>query len=152
MRAVVAAGALAAMSAAGCHRGTGTRAPNEAGGSGGAPHRAANAGALPPDTAEGCRACNGDFGVHGLAPTPFCNCRTHDAGKRCRGKDDCESECVGDDGEREVVDPGPPPRGHRLGRCAEFRTMFGCHAFLPPHGAAPALVRLDQEPEEICVD
>jgi hypothetical protein len=42
--------------------------------------------------------------------------------------------------------------GHRLGRCAEFRTSYGCHVFLPPHGASAAPVALDQAPEQLCVD
>ena len=105
-----------------------------------------------PATAEACRACNGDFGVHGLSPTPICLCRTHDAGKRCRGKDECEADCIGDLGEREVTDPGPPPRGAFVGRCAEFRTTFGCHRFLPNRGRSPAPVLLDEPPAELCVD
>jgi hypothetical protein len=108
--------------------------------------------AEPPRTVEACRACNGDFGPHGIDPNPSCNCRTHDAGKRCRGKNDCEGECIGDLGDREVTSPGPPAMGHRLGRCAEFRTSYGCHVFLPPHGASSAAVALDQPPEQLCVD
>jgi hypothetical protein len=108
--------------------------------------------AEPPQTAEGCRACNGEFAVHGLAQTPTCNCRTGDMGKRCRGKEDCEGECIGDQGDREVTSPGPPVMGHRVGRCAEFRTSFGCHVFLPPRGPSPAPVALDETPEQICVD
>ena len=103
-------------------------------------------------TADGCKACNGDFGPHGIDSTPTCNCRTRDAGKRCRGKDDCEAECIGDLGDHEVTSPGPPRMGHRLGRCADFRTSYGCHVFLPPHGASPAPVPLDQAPEQLCVD
>lgn len=103
-----------------------------------------------PTTAEGCRACNGDFGPHGIDPTPKCICRTKDGGKTCRGKDDCEAECIGDGGEREVAQPGPPPRGFWVGRCAELRTSFGCHVFLPPKSGQP--VRLDVAPEQMCVD
>jgi hypothetical protein len=103
-----------------------------------------------PTTEEGCRACNGVFGAHGLDPTPRCVCRTTDAGKKCRGKDDCEGECIGDGGEREVTQPGPPPLGFWIGRCAEMRTTFGCHVFLPPKAAQP--VRLDATPEQLCVD
>ena len=118
-----------------------------------APPAAANAANPPvPQTAEGCRACNGDFGAHGLDTNPTCNCRTHDPGKRCLGKDDCESECIGDLGDREVTSPGPPAMGHWIGRCAEFRTTYGCHVFLPPHGAAPAPVPLGQAPDQLCVD
>jgi hypothetical protein len=103
-----------------------------------------------PTTEDGCRACNGVFGQHGIDPTPRCMCRTKDAGKKCRGKDDCEGECIGDGAEREVTQPGPPPLGFRLGRCAELRTTFGCHVFLPAKSAQP--VRLDQAPEQMCVD
>ena len=103
-----------------------------------------------PTTPEGCRACNGDFGPHGIEPTPRCNCRTKDAGRFCRGKDDCEGECIDDAGLSEVKQPGPPPLGFWTGRCAEFRTTFGCHVFLPPKSAQP--VRLDVPPEQMCVD
>lgn len=106
--------------------------------------------AAPPTTEEGCRACNGDFGAHGIDPTPKCLCRTKDAGKKCRGKDDCEAECVADGGEREVTQPGPPPLGFWLGRCAEFRATFGCHTFLPPKSGKP--VRLDEALPQMCVD
>lgn len=105
-----------------------------------------------PKTPEGCRACNGDFGVHGLDRTPRCLCRTGDAGKRCRAKDDCDGECIGDAGEHEVTDPGPPPRGHLLGRCAEFRTTFGCHRFLDRRRDQSGPVRLDEPQPELCVD
>lgn len=105
-----------------------------------------------PRTAEACRACNGDFGVHGLDPAPRCLCRMRDAGKRCRAKDDCEGECVGDGGEREVTDPGPPPRGFFLGRCSELRTAFGCHHFLGRRRDQPGPVRLDEPQPEMCVD
>ena len=96
-----------------------------------------------------CRACKGQFGPHGIDPTPRCICGTSDAGRRCRAKEDCEGDCVADAGEREVVDPGPPPRGHFLGRCSPLRTTFGCHHFLGPR-AGP--VRLDVAPEQLCVD
>jgi len=105
-----------------------------------------------PLTADVCRACDGDFGVHGLDPTPRCNCRTHDAGKRCRGKNDCEAECVGDGAEREITDPGPPPRGFWLGRCAELQTTFGCHVFLPARPSGAPAVPLDAPPTQLCVD
>jgi len=103
-----------------------------------------------PTTEEGCRACNGVWGQHGIDPTPKCICRTHDGGRKCRGKDDCEAECVGDAGEQELTQPGPPPLGFRLGRCAELRTTFGCHVFLPPKTTTP--VRLDEAPQQMCVD
>ena len=103
-----------------------------------------------PTTEEGCKACNGVFGQHGIEPTPRCVCRTKDGGRKCRGKDDCEGECLADGGEQEVTQPGPPPLGFRLGRCAELRATFGCHVFLPPKSATP--VRLDLAPEQMCAD
>jgi hypothetical protein len=103
-----------------------------------------------PTTEDGCRACNGVWGQHGLDQTPRCVCRTKDAGKKCRGKDECEGECLGDAGDKEVTQAGPPPLGFWVGRCAELRTTFGCHVFLPPKSAQP--VRLDEAPGQMCVD
>jgi hypothetical protein len=103
-----------------------------------------------PTTEDGCRACNGVFGPQGIDPTPRCVCRTKDPGKKCRGKDDCEGDCIGDLGDREVKEPGPPPRGFWIGRCAEMRTTFGCHVFLPAKPAGP--VPLDEKPAQMCVD
>lgn len=104
----------------------------------------------PPTTEDGCRACNGVFGPQGIDPNPRCVCRTKDAGKKCYGKEDCEADCMGDLGDREVKDPGPPPRGFWIGRCSEMRTTFGCHVFLPAKPAAP--VPLDDKPHQMCVD
>lgn len=117
-----------------------------------APGSAARASASPtvPTTEEGCRACNGVFGPHGIDPAPRCVCRTKDAGKKCHGKADCEGDCIGDLGDREVTAPGPPPRGFWVGRCAEMRTTFGCHIMLEAKPAAP--VRLDEAPQQLCVD
>jgi hypothetical protein len=100
-------------------------------------------------TEEQCRACKGQFRSHGLAQTPRCVCGTGDAGKRCRGKDDCEGDCISDGKEHEVVDPGPPPRGYFVGRCSPLRTTFGCNYLLGPKGAP---MPLDQPPEQLCVD
>ena len=110
----------------------------------------AAAPALPPTTEDGCKVCNGVWGPQGLDQTPRCVCRTKDAGKKCRGKDDCEGECIGDLGDREVTEQGPPARGFWFGRCAEMRTTFGCHVFLP--GKATTPVRLDEAPGQMCVD
>jgi hypothetical protein len=134
-------GFVAALAVAGCARKPAQRA--EAGQVAAAPTAA-------PTTAEGCKACNGVFGQHGIDPTPRCVCRTRDGGRKCRGKDDCEGECIADGGEQEVTQPGPPPLGFRLGRCAELRATFGCHVFLPPKSATP--VRLDLAPEQLCAD
>ena len=103
-----------------------------------------------PTTEEGCRACNGKWGIHGIEQTPTCLCRTHDVGRRCRGKDECEGDCLGDAGEREVTQPGPPARGFWVGRCSEFHVTFGCHVFLAPRAGEP--VRLDVPAEQLCAD
>jgi len=109
----------------------------------------AAAPAVPPTTEEGCRACNGVFGPQGIEQKPRCVCRTKDAGKKCHGKDDCEGDCIGDLGEKEVTEVGPPPRGFWVGHCSEMRTTFGCHIFLQK-AAMP--VPLDEKPQQMCVD
>jgi len=111
---------------------------------------AAAPAAPPPTTEEGCRACNGVWGPQGVDQTPRCVCRTRDAGKKCRGKDECEGDCIGDLGDREVTQPGPPPVGFWIGRCSEMRTTFGCHILLPAKPAAP--VPLDEPHPKMCVD
>jgi len=110
----------------------------------------AAAPAAPPTTEEACRACNGVFGPQGIDPNPRCVCRTKDGGKKCFGKEDCEADCIGDLGDKEVKDPGPAPRGFWIGRCSEMRTTFGCHVFLSTKPAAP--VPLDDKPQQMCVD
>jgi hypothetical protein len=110
----------------------------------------AAASMAPPTTEEGCRACNGVFGSHGIEPTPRCVCRTKDAGKKCHAKADCEGDCIGDLGDREVTEPGPLPRGFWVGRCSEMRTTFGCHVLLESKPATP--VPLDEKPQQMCVD
>lgn len=108
----------------------------------------------PPRTADACKSCQGKWGVHGLAEEPSCNCRTRDAGKRCRDKADCEGECViGEPPESEVTAPGPPPRGFLVGRCSTVVTVFGCHRFLERRTLARGPVVLDGSlPDETCVD
>ena len=103
-----------------------------------------------PTTEDGCRACNGVWGPHGISETPRCVCRTKDAGSKCRGKDDCEGDCIGDLGDKEVTEVGPPPRGFWIGRCSEMRTTFGCHVRLEATPGAP--VSLVDELHQICAD
>jgi hypothetical protein len=136
----------AALAGAGCTHKAAQKA--EAGQVTAAP--AAAASTATPTTEQGCSACNGVWGQHGIDPNPKCLCRTKDGGKRCKGKDDCEAECVADGDEQEVTQKGPPPMGFRVGRCGEFRATFGCHVFLPPKSAQP--VRLDEPLGQMCVD
>ena len=102
-----------------------------------------------------CTRCNGDWGVHGLDPTPGCNCRTNDAGRSCFASGQCQGACLldardaSDPASVVVVDPGPPRLGHFVGQCAEFFTSYGCRATAP---AEDQLLGLDEAPPTICTD
>jgi hypothetical protein len=105
-----------------------------------------------PQTELDCKSCNGAWRVHGLAQTPSCNCRTSDAGKRCRDGIECEAQCVAADSpEQTVIYPGTPPRGFWLGRCSEFETVFGCYRPIAD-GAGGEPVGLTEPPPMLCVD
>src|SRR5215471_11228059 len=108
----------------------------------------------PPRTPEECHACRGDWGVHGLAPTAACNCRTSDAGKRCTDGADCQGMCVaaGGDAGREVTDKGPPARGFFVGGCSEFVTVFGCNQLIERGARAHGPVSFDEPRPMLCVD
>ena len=94
------------------------------------PPSAAVARAVIATTRDACAACKGEWARHGVAEAPSCNCRTKDKGKICRDGRDCSGECIVDPALFEVVDQGPPVRGHFRGRCSEFVTAFGCNALL----------------------
>ena len=104
-----------------------------------------------PQNEQECRACKGEWGVHGLAQTTSCLCRTHDAGKSCKDGLECEGECEVVDGKMEVTDPGPPKRGYFVGRCTEFDHVFGCRKLLMD-GAAAKPANLEEALAETCVD
>ena len=105
-----------------------------------------------PTSAEGCRACGGQWAIHGLIQEPSCLCPTSDAGKRCRDGGECQGQCLADDGEREVTAPGPPARGYFVGKCARFRSTFGCHRPIARGALAAGPVVLDEPPTQICAD
>jgi len=63
-----------------------------------------------------CEECNGDFAGHGIMGIVSCLCRMEDFGRPCNDGEDCEGKCVGNE------------TGFR---CSEFRTVFGCHNYLP---------------------
>ena len=75
-----------------------------------------------------CKAkvCNGDFIQRGMLGILSCNCRMPNAGKPCTSGDQCEGKCVS------------TPKGFR---CSKYRTVFGCHSYLPrgwkPRKASP---------------
>ena len=112
----------------------------------------------PPGTAEECRACNGDWGMHGLSDaisqTESCDCRTNDAGKRCTDGADCQGMCVAnaDTPAYDVVDVGPPARGFLVGRCSEFVTVFGCNALVDAGARDDGPVSVAEPPPVLCVD
>jgi hypothetical protein len=108
----------------------------------------------PPTTAEACRLCRGDWGIHGLLQTETCNCRTNDGGKRCTDGADCQGVCVAgaDAPEREVVSPGPPARGFFVGRCSELVTVYGCIRIIDRGVRAVGPTELGEPPGAICVD
>jgi hypothetical protein len=105
-----------------------------------------------PTTAEGCRSCGGEWAVHGIIQEPSCLCPTTDAGKRCRDGGECQGQCLADEGDREVTDPGPPARGYFVGKCSRFRGNFGCHRPLSAGALKAGPIALDQPPAQLCAD
>ena len=106
-----------------------------------------------PNNREACERCGGLWGKHGIAETEGCICRTKDGGKTCTSANDCEGACIVDDeASFEVVQPGDPPLGVFVGRCADYQTTFGCYRVAPPrNGEEPGLPE-DQAARDICVD
>lgn len=101
-----------------------------------------------------CRACNGEWGVHGIAEMESCNCRTCDGRKRCTDGADCQGMCIADvdNPEYELVEAGPPARGFLVGRCSDLVTVFGCNAHVDAGARASGPVSLAEPPPELCVD
>jgi hypothetical protein len=109
-------------------------------------------GAGEPTTAEGCRACSGEWAAHGINPQPSCLCPTIDAGKRCRDGGECQGQCLADDGEHEITAAGPPARGYFVGRCSRTRTSFGCHRPISTGALKAGPIALDEPPAQLCAD
>jgi hypothetical protein len=106
-----------------------------------------------PTTEEGCKACNGLWGAHGVSQTPSCNCRTTDGGRRCRDGAECQGLCLAaEEPEREIVEAGPPARGHFIGRCSETRAVFGCYRSIDRGAADRGPVPLTDPPAQLCAD
>ena len=108
----------------------------------------------PPTSEAACKSqCNGEWGRHGLAPNDSCLCRTSDGGKRCRDGAECEGECtLADPPATEVVEKGPPARGHFVGTCSAFTTVFGCLRRLGRGQLAQGPVDLSDPPGKLCAD
>jgi hypothetical protein len=82
-----------------------------------------------------------------------CLCRTTDAGKVCKTRKDCESQCVAkDEPDTEIVDKGPPAKGFFLGQCHEFVTYFGCGRLLRDGDQTGSPVLLAEPPLKVCID
>jgi hypothetical protein len=81
------------------------------------------AGEVPTDQAS-CERRGGKWGPAGLLPTPICNLPTHDGGKPCRDRKDCESACLAEltPEQRKTF----PVR--TTGKCAAWRRTVGCIA------------------------
>jgi hypothetical protein len=132
--------------------GCGTRSANRTIADSGTPARPP-AAAANPKTEEACARCNGVWGIHGLARSPSCSCRTADEGRRCRDGNDCQGQCVAaDPPEREVVASGPPARGYYVGRCSQFTVVVGCRFFISRGAAASGPVDLSTPLRKLCID
>jgi hypothetical protein len=106
-----------------------------------------------PTTKETCGSCRGIWAVHGLDEEPSCNCRTNDAGKRCRDGADCQGVCLAaETPETETVVAGPPARGFFLGRCSELMIVTGCNRIIEPGASARGPTILAEPPPVICQD
>jgi hypothetical protein len=108
--------------------------------------------ARPPSSASECRACNGEWGVHGLVQVESCLCRTKDGGHRCRDGAECEGECILEPGAVEVTEPGPPRRGYFVGKCSDYDHLYGCHPLLMDGTVAHGPTVLDEPPADVCID
>jgi hypothetical protein len=109
-------------------------------------------GGAEPMTAESCRSCGGEWSIHGLIQEPSCLCPTSDGGKRCRDGSECQGQCLADDREREVTDPGPPARGYFVGKCSRFHSNFGCHRPISAGVLKAGPSVLEEPPAQICAD
>jgi hypothetical protein len=105
-----------------------------------------------PKTKEACDACQGRWGIHGLAEVELCICKTRDSGRSCRDGADCEGQCLAESNGFVVVDKGPPPKGYFRGRCSEFDTTFGCHQMIMEGASKKGPQLAEDAAEQICID
>jgi hypothetical protein len=105
-----------------------------------------------PQTKEACDACQGRWGIHGLAEVPMCNCKTRDSGRTCRDGADCEGQCLAETNGFVVVQKGPPAKGYFRGHCSEFETTFGCYPTIPEGASKKGPQLAEDAAEEICID
>jgi len=105
-----------------------------------------------PKTREACQACQGKWGIHGLAEVETCICKTRDSGRACRDGSDCQGQCLAEANGFVVVDKGPPPKGYYRGRCSEFDTTFGCNLMIPEGASKKGPQVAEDAAEQICID
>ena len=108
--------------------------------------------AVRPTTKAACDACQGRWGIHGLAETKSCICRTKDAGKICRDGNDCSALCIADEKKFEVKEAGPPARGYYVGKCSTYDTVFGCFKLIPGGTRSKPPLLPDDAADSICID
>jgi hypothetical protein len=120
----------------------------------GAPPTSSDHATPAPQTEAECKStCNGTWGRHGLSQKESCNCRTSDAGKRCRDGNECEGQCVADENpELDVKEKGPPALGYLVGRCSETKMVFGCRRFIRDGAASGPPRDVSKLPPKLCVD
>lgn len=85
-----------------------------------------------------CRACEGDWGPHGMAGRVGCVCRTQDGGTTCNDGLDCEAQCIS--------------AGGGGFACSEFVTTFGCRSYLPDGWSLQPQGQFGRRVPHRCVD
>jgi hypothetical protein len=83
---------------------------------------------LEPAEVAACTAQGGTVKVAGRSGTETCALPLPDAGKVCRGDDDCIGACWLDDNDREAK-LGTPEK-EVTGHCQPTSYGFGCHSFV----------------------
>ena len=106
-----------------------------------------------PTTKAECDACDGIWGVHGAVPEESCICPTVDGGQACVDGNQCEGQCLLDEGAHfQVMADTTPPRGFYTGYCSHYDTTFGCHWLIPPGIEGELPVPREIAAEHLCID
>lgn len=93
-----------------------------------------------PDLYSDCLASGGRWEVLGFSG-PGCNLPTSDGGKACRASQDCESACLADPDQVDVmpgnhillqkkIDQLNSQKGEKIGACSPWIENFGCQVWL----------------------
>lgn len=87
---------------------------------------------------DACDAGGGEVRPEGMLGLPRCVTLYADAGERCRGPEDCEGRCLGDDS---VTDYDASP-GEMFGLCEADDSPFGCFAVID-NGSTEGMICVD---------